>query len=343
MQLSEQQFCADWVARMGELTPLTTATVLQYLNLRAQADARPVVWSEHDIDVFATTFGADPKELVRAVLRQVAATHPEASGPGLSDAIAWVIKRRDDYIEEFGHVDPDTGALEYGTGKHAEAKREYVGELDEIIEGLQSLTRASAATVAEPSDMSTSEKNRLIEQIVNSEPECPICCTSPVSVPCKECGYEGEKQAAQQQAEPGADERAEFWQDNDNGLMSRVPESITQATNDSDVPDGYAGAMPYSDDWTMVVFEADKVPEGTPIYLRAAQSGQRAGVAEGFTDSDVYTLIGHAEYLKGIGQTDMPVWMYGMAERVATAIADPGLADRCRQLAAPTQQQEGGS
>lgn len=76
----------------------------------------------------------------------------EASALGLSDAIAWVTKRRDDYIEEFGHVDPDTGALEYGTGKHAEAKREYVGELDEIIEGLQSLTRASAATVAEASE-----------------------------------------------------------------------------------------------------------------------------------------------------------------------------------------------
>ena len=58
------------------------------------------------------------------------------SGQTLADAIAWVQKRRDDYVDAYGNTDPETGAVEFGRGAHAEARATYVMELDEIIEGL---------------------------------------------------------------------------------------------------------------------------------------------------------------------------------------------------------------
>lgn len=161
---------------------------------------------------------------------------------------------------------------------------------------------------------------------------------------------EGKRQAAQQQpehedwstperaypanlqlkAEPGADERAAFWQEDDNGLLSRVPESITQAINEEDVPIGYAGAMPYCDDWTQAVFEADKVPEGTPLYLKTAQSGQRAGVAEGHV---VVPVVPTEAMLRAM--TDGFIAVNG-SNREEFARAYPRML-----AAAPTQQQDG--
>lgn len=58
------------------------------------------------------------------------------------DAAAWVEARRDAFIAEHGSTDPETGTLEFGRGAHAEAKTEYVGELDEIAEGLRALPGA---------------------------------------------------------------------------------------------------------------------------------------------------------------------------------------------------------
>ena len=51
----------------------------------------------------------------------------------------WVDARRDAFCEEHGSIDPDTGCLEFGRGDHAQAKDEYVGELEEIAAGLRSL------------------------------------------------------------------------------------------------------------------------------------------------------------------------------------------------------------
>lgn len=52
---------------------------------------------------------------------------------------AWVDARRDAFCEGHGSIDPDTGTLEFGRGAHAEAKSEYVGELEEIAAGLRAL------------------------------------------------------------------------------------------------------------------------------------------------------------------------------------------------------------
>lgn len=134
--------------------------------LRAPADTQPVLpqpMKEYDGYVPAEDGEAGDyyvngwNDCLEEVRKALAHPAPEAAQPlsfaeGVKAAVKWVEKRRDDYIDEFGYNDPDTGALEFGTGSHAEAKREYVGELEEIVEGLNAiLTRASAESVAEPS------------------------------------------------------------------------------------------------------------------------------------------------------------------------------------------------
>jgi len=48
--------------------------------------------------------------------------------------------------------------------------------------------------------------------------------------------------------------------------------------------------------------------------------------------SDALTLVGHAEYLRGMGQSDMPSWFLGLAERIARGAGLMTLADRCAAM-----------
>ena len=52
---------------------------------------------------------------------------------------AWVDCRRLEFCFQHANHDPHNGAVEFGRGPHAEAKAEYVGELEEIAEGLRAL------------------------------------------------------------------------------------------------------------------------------------------------------------------------------------------------------------
>lgn len=68
--------------------------------------------------------------------------HPPQRQPltdGIKQAAAWVRKRQENYLAEHGSICPDTGAVEFGRGPSAETKSEYVGELEEIIEGIEAL------------------------------------------------------------------------------------------------------------------------------------------------------------------------------------------------------------
>tara|TARA_A100001391_G_scaffold176590_2_gene139882 strand:+ start:2326 stop:2727 length:402 start_codon:yes stop_codon:yes gene_type:complete len=49
-------------------------------------------------------------------------------------------------------------------------------------------------------------------------------------------------------------------------------------------------------------------------------------------ESDALTLVGHAEYLRGMGQSDMPSWFLGLAERIARGAGLMTLADRCAAM-----------
>ncbi|OZI59904.1 hypothetical protein CAL28_10465 [Bordetella genomosp. 11] len=88
----------------------------------------------------------DKLKLARAILDRYAPAQDaeRERDAGIEAAARWIDTRRDDFDREHGYEDPDTGALEYGTGPHAEAKREYSFELAEIAEGLRALKSEAA-------------------------------------------------------------------------------------------------------------------------------------------------------------------------------------------------------
>ncbi|WP_231130884.1 hypothetical protein [Burkholderia vietnamiensis] len=63
----------------------------------------------------------------------------------------------------------------------------------------------------------------------------------------------------------------------------------------------------------------------------APQPPAPAAARERLTESDVFTLIGHAGLLRGCGETDMPAWCLGLAHRIAVGI-DASLALRVEAL-----------
>jgi hypothetical protein len=51
-----------------------------------------------------------------------------------AEMVAWLRKRRDDFVAEFGSVDPETGTLEFGSGPRGRIREEHVANLNEEIE-----------------------------------------------------------------------------------------------------------------------------------------------------------------------------------------------------------------
>lgn len=64
---------------------------------------------------------------------------------GITAAVQWVQARLDAFVLEHGCTDPDTGAVEFGSGQPSQSKDEYVGELMEIIDGLTKLATQEVA------------------------------------------------------------------------------------------------------------------------------------------------------------------------------------------------------
>ena len=60
----------------------------------------------------------------------------------------WVEARLHAFCAEHGSMDPDTGALEFGSGAHAQEKEEYACELAEIADALRALGPNSVLTGA---------------------------------------------------------------------------------------------------------------------------------------------------------------------------------------------------
>lgn len=59
---------------------------------------------------------------------------------GRERCVAWIEARKDAFCAAHGYIDPDTGFLEFGRGEHAQAKHDYVSELEEIADGLRALS-----------------------------------------------------------------------------------------------------------------------------------------------------------------------------------------------------------
>lgn len=76
-------------------------------------------------------------EGISAVAQRLNEPSVGSTAAGVTKAVKWIERRRDDYVREHGSYDGSTGMTEF-----SEAGDEYLGELEEIIEGLQKLVGA---------------------------------------------------------------------------------------------------------------------------------------------------------------------------------------------------------
>lgn len=85
-------------------------------------------------------------------------------------AARWVEKRSDDYVNEHGSSDPETGSIELpGTGE------EYVCELLDIAEGLRALKPAEGR--GEPNCLLCLDKKTVPSNLAEGYVmDCPDCC-----------------------------------------------------------------------------------------------------------------------------------------------------------------------
>ncbi|WPB58601.1 hypothetical protein [Xylophilus sp. GOD-11R] len=106
--------------------------------LQAAAELRGVPWRIGGRSVEVLQFARKVLALAAPVATTQPAAHRAAEATnfnaGVEAAAKWVDKRRNDYMDEHGSYDLETG----GTGLSC-AGQEYVGELEEIAEGLRSL------------------------------------------------------------------------------------------------------------------------------------------------------------------------------------------------------------
>ncbi|WP_343618762.1 helix-turn-helix transcriptional regulator [Ralstonia sp.] len=266
-------------------------------GLCAQADARPPLFYYRPVGedglyegpVHANSVGgkllrdANPDEWKPLY------THPEASAPGLSDQAIAICQ------EEGDEWDSDRVQT---TKNYAHVCRDRI----------RALTRASAATVAEPS-VEAWKNERCYYGVCDEEETHDARCTA-------------WKEAAQQQAEPGADER---WA---KPISDEMMDLVDRLGSESDKVDPRA--------WEHLLIYAPKPPQmdviSAPIEMNnwhgrhayaagwnacrkarknlAAQSGQRAGVAE---DVGVLKLN--------------PLTPYGMLVRALRIVANATLAE----------------
>ncbi|MDN7654345.1 hypothetical protein QZM62_12910 [Burkholderia multivorans] len=92
----------------------------------------------------------------RAILPALATSANETGAEGATwrdgvEAVAKMIeKKAADYLDEYGYVEHDTGAVSWGLGNHADEKRDYHSSLVELAEEVRAMAPAMAA--AAPAD-----------------------------------------------------------------------------------------------------------------------------------------------------------------------------------------------
>lgn len=251
--------------------------------LRAQADARPVGFIEQ-------------RELDQLKNGCVARVFPTKDEP--HDVAVFTHPE----ASAPGLSDDERQAIE-----HAIQRLDFRRAPEKFLDRLRAiLTRASAATVAEAT-------------VVQSVRICPIS-----DVECaKKCGATCNHEAAQQQAEPGADE---LW-----SLNVELGAALSEARPPK-----------LSREQTTALLEM----VNTALSTGAAQSGQRAGVAEDFlricedeaARAALVSLPLKLDFAKERGLRDVHAvhaWMVEAHRKFTTAV-------KALRAAAPTQQQEGG-
>lgn len=462
MQISEfRDLLANdgFAATFQTMGQYRTELLRSFDAIRAQADARPVAWQYrtrygdntstpgwHDWEELKPRGpGQSMEDRVKEMQSYINGgswyeirplyTHPEASAPGLSDDVRAAV--RDAVAQALGDAYDCTRVWEaWSVGTMSQDDFALVAEDDnrvaEIADAaIDALTRASAATVAEPAHSDDAavdrfaaamkaklaqarEKGRggwqqcdpvelslmLREHVEKGDPRdvanfCMFLWN--LGKPISDAALPYGKRAAQQQAEPGADEQAAFeaWQSAE--LPSHQRSSYTAAdvefncyeaalaawlerakranSRENSAPlhlgacitDGklYVTAMQSGPSHTTTVvataeLDMDALSKGDcHTVMIAAQSGQRAGVAEGwrFYSAD-FSITAHQPSQPGyvmlirdeIGykkwhsmdeaaKEEIPLFITGRGVTFEKALLH---ANENAIAAAPTQQQEGG-
>ncbi|MCA7985203.1 hypothetical protein [Burkholderia vietnamiensis] len=94
---------------------------------------------------------------IEALLSPAPRTEVAGAVPGWAQGVEAVAKMLDkkgaDYVDEFGYVEHDTGALSFGQGAHADVKRDYHSSLVELAEEVRAMAAPpSADAAAAPAD-----------------------------------------------------------------------------------------------------------------------------------------------------------------------------------------------
>lgn len=114
-------------------------------------------WADSLADLIGRYFDRDvgehssahcPWQEAKTIIEGATKYKPASSdlSPGLEAAAKWVERVRSEFDAEHGHEDPETGAWEYGTGPHAQAKAEYSAELIEIADGIRAYAKQLDST-----------------------------------------------------------------------------------------------------------------------------------------------------------------------------------------------------
>lgn len=119
---------------LGVALPLTACP----LDLGSVLDANGKEFVTADVngeqtDAFAFSLASAVADAVNALFH-APAPPPQEHVTGVELAARFVERRLKEYVDEFGSTDPETGTVEFPSNGD-----EYVGELEEIIEGIRKL------------------------------------------------------------------------------------------------------------------------------------------------------------------------------------------------------------
>ncbi|NKF57509.1 hypothetical protein GO299_04718 [Ralstonia solanacearum] len=337
----------------------------QAMSLRAQADARPVAWMDDgstrngsESTSYRVVTDATKRNMPSAAAQAYTTplyTHPKASAPGLSED-AWLALAERHIKADWNSDEPDG----------------YLNAVKALVQDAMLLTRASAATVGEAKMPDTSDDPvNLLHRVLT------IAGFSSEDAEYQKL-TDALAGAAQQQAEPttpmevlrvtyapdmSPEEFARMWP---KFKVWQQAEHVGQACGDSAEHVGIQQAEPGADEKTSFEtwarsqrYDMAQHPlhylflnertyaarQGWKAALKfAAQSGQRAGVAEGWQlvpkepTQEMIDAMGESVY--GYPRSQAIEW--AKEEKFESCAHVGAEAYRAAIAAAPTQQQEGG-